>query len=190
MNKNVSSHFWVTNGHSSSSSTSTISKTSIQNAIIITSIVKKDVLSPFDNHALPWSHLFVYRWLNFLLTNCYLYLPIVVIIVFFPKKMQFSRTPWSCGPIRHVLAGKVVNSNLATAKNLYQIKSTNISWWKSEQNIKGTLSLITSVKQATKHPLFQVFISIPISHNKWTFVVKLQYPHTSPTKLTFFIWAL
>ena len=58
-----------------------------------------------------------------------------------------SRTPWSCGLIRHVLDWKVEGSNLAAAKNLFQFKSTKISSQKSEQKKTGTLSLVASVRE-------------------------------------------
>ena len=57
-----------------------------------------------------------------------------------------GRTLWSCGLIHH--DRKVEGSNLAAAKNLFQIKSTKISLRKSEQTKKGTLSLIESVRAA------------------------------------------
>ena len=57
-----------------------------------------------------------------------------------------SRPPWSCGLIRHVLDLEVEGSNVAPARNLFQFKSTKISSRKSEQQKKGTLSLIASVR--------------------------------------------
>ena len=62
------------------------------------------------------------------------------------KLHKISRTPWSCGLIRHVLDRKVEFSNLAGAQNLFQFKSTKISSRKLEQKKKGKLSLIASVR--------------------------------------------
>ena len=56
------------------------------------------------------------------------------------------RTLWSCGLILLVLDWKVVGSNLANAKNIFQFKSTKISSQKSEKKKKGTLSLIALVR--------------------------------------------
>ena len=60
--------------------------------------------------------------------------------------LEISRTLWCCGLIRHILDWKVEGSNLGTAKNLFQLKSTNIYSRKSEQKKTGTLSLFASVR--------------------------------------------
>ena len=61
------------------------------------------------------------------------------------KYIFLGRTLWSCGVIGCVIDRKIEGSNLVTAKNLFQFKSTKISSRKSEQKKKGTLSLIASV---------------------------------------------
>ena len=75
-----------------------------------------------------------------------LYQPCLQSNHFSDKVCNPSRTPWSCGLICHGLDRKVEGSNLAAAKNLCQFISTKISSRKSEQNKKGTLSIIASVR--------------------------------------------